>query len=1564
MCNRTFDNNFNFEDLSYEALKEFTRGLILNIKENDIILESSKIGKFKYFPDTNSYILDKISGKLIGLIEFSELIINFDDFLKLVHSEEVIMLKTFFKDLSLQKSNPNELKFRIRKKNGMYIWVLIKLNFFIDYFYGTFQDITDFKINEFSSKVVESTFRTIFDLHPDATILIDSETARTVHYNKIAHEQLGYTSEEFSKMTIQDYEGAETIEETEKHLEEIKHDKFCNFETLHKKKDGTLLPVSISVKNILFENQRFLFCISRNITYQKNTEEKLRHQIGINKSLLDSIPDLIFFKDIDGIYLGCNLPFSILVNRPLEYIIGKTDYDLFDKDLADFFRIMDKKMLEKQESSQNEELVTYPDGRKVLLDTLKTPYRKSDGTLIGILGISRDITERKLAEEKLRTSDDLLKRLGEQVPGAIYQYQVFPDGSHKMPYISENCWDVFEVTANEAMKDVNSIFSKIYPSDLERVFESIKVSSSTLTRWECDFRIILPKKGVRWIGGNSNPLKSEDGSILYHGYIYDITERKQSEELLRQKTEELDRYFNSSLDLLCISDINGVFIRLNPLWEKILGFPIIELEGKNLLDFVHDEEKKETKILLSKLLHTDSFLSFTNRYKSKEGHYKWIEWHSKQNGNVLYHVARDITDRKLAEDALEESEKRFIQVIYSSNDPVLLIGQDGIILGNDANANLLGFNSHEDYLQSDKSLSVPLFQPDGSLSAEKSQRMYDVAMEKGSNRYEWVQRNLNGEEFNTDVSLTRIIYKGKNALFCTWRDITDKKKAEEALQQTLLRLDELAKQSRTFYWTIDKNGLYTSISSVGEEILGYRSEEIVGKLHFYDLFLPNLREEFSKAAFEAVNNQEKITDFENPLISKSGEIIWVNTNGFPLINYKGENIGFQGSDTYITQRKLAEDKLKESIDYTRSLVQSIPDTIFVIDKNGIFLDFKGEEPELFVPPSVFIGKHFQEILPPIVTEKLNASIGLLFTNKKGVEVDYSLEIGNQTNHFSARMVLFGVDKILVVVRNVTFQKNVEIQLQSTNLKLEEAIKQANALREKAESANRAKSSFLATMSHEIRTPMNAVIGMTTLLLNSELNTEQRQSVEIIQNSGDALLNLINDILDFSKIEAGGIDLDKSLFDVNDLITSSLDIVSSKSHEKGLELVYNINSDSPNLLIGDVTRIRQVLINLLGNAIKFTYQGTVFLSIQLTKFSGNSWNFECKVIDSGIGISFNDLEKLFKPFSQVDSSTTRKLGGTGLGLSICKKLATLMGGDLFCESKKDFGSIFTFKIPLYSEPEYKNIFELDVNEKMNEKIIFIIDSNENTLNLIQNQTSTWKMIPFCFNNIENLFLNQKHVPSIIIIDEKITLIPEFNNRIINFYNKCIPLIITTYSNTIKFDFPDSILYSVISKPIKYIHLYKRINEVFTKKRTNSMSDIKIPIPEKHKIDLIATFFPLEILVAEDNIVNVKVITQILNKMGYYPKIAHNGKEAINKIEEFKNIDLILMDVEMPEMGGIDATKIIRSFPNIRQPKIIALTANAMSDQQEECIKAGMNDYLSKPVRIEQLKLALQKTFQSQ
>ena len=288
MCNRTFDNNFNFEDLSYEALKEFTRGLILNIKENDIILESSKIGKFKYFPDTNSYILDKISGKLIGLIEFSELIINFDDFLKLVHSEEVIMLKTFFKDLSLQKSNPNELKFRIRKKNGMYIWVLIKLNFFIDYFYGTFQDITDFKINEFSSKVVESTFRTIFDLHPDATILIDSETARTVHYNKIAHEQLGYTSEEFSKMTIQDYEGAETIEETEKHLEEIKHDKFCNFETLHKKKDGTLLPVSISVKNILFENQRFLFCISRNITYQKNTEEKLRHQIGINKSLLDS----------------------------------------------------------------------------------------------------------------------------------------------------------------------------------------------------------------------------------------------------------------------------------------------------------------------------------------------------------------------------------------------------------------------------------------------------------------------------------------------------------------------------------------------------------------------------------------------------------------------------------------------------------------------------------------------------------------------------------------------------------------------------------------------------------------------------------------------------------------------------------------------------------------------------------------------------------------------------------------------------------------------------------------------------------------------------------------------------------------------------------------------------------------------------------------------------------------------------------------------------------------------------------------------------------------------------
>lgn len=551
--------------------------------------------------------------------------------------------------------------------------------------------------------------------------------------------------------------------------------------------------------------------------------------------------------------------------------------------------------------------------------------------------------------------------------------------------------------------------------------------------------------------------------------------------------------------------------------------------------------------------------------------------------------------------------------------------------------------------------------------------------------------------------------------------------------------------------------------------------------------------------------------------------------------------------------------------------------------------------------------------------------------------------------------------------DISAKKKTEDELVTAKIAAEAATK-------KAIEAARTKSSFLANMSHEIRTPMNGIIGMTSLIIETDLNEEQKEYAKNIKSSGESLLTLINDILDFSKIEAGKMDLETINFDLRTSVEGAMELLAFRAMEKNLEIATLIHSQVPNWLRGDPGRVRQIIINLVGNAIKFTEIGEVVLTILLVNETDSKVVLRFEIKDTGIGISKEGQSRLFKSFSQVDSSTTRKFGGTGLGLAISKKLSEIMHGEIGIESEEGKGATFWFTAQFEKQTSVENTTLQKYHfPELNKRRILVVDSNSTSLDIFHHYLDNWKCICACISEpkeaIELLKTKSQTKESFEVIIINMQLIGMNGPQLATLIksdgqlNNTKIIMITDIGKRGDAGKMKKIgVEGYLTKPLKQSQLADCIQMVVSKNYAKLKNDREKDLITKHTIAEKNNSKKLKILLVEDNIVNQKVATKLIEKAGYSCDLATDGMEAVD-VQCQKHYDLIFMDCQMPILSGYDATRAIREEEskednNSRVP-IIAMTANAMKGDKEKCFEAGMDDYISKPINIETILNKLEK-----
>jgi len=909
-----------------------------------------------------------------------------------------------------------------------------------------------------------------------------------------------------------------------------------------------------------------------------------------------------------------------------------------------------------------------------------------------------------------------------------------------------------------------------------------------------------------------------------------------------------------------------------------------------------------------------------------------------------------------AEAALRATEGRYRALFEGSSDAVMIVDDGRFTDCNGATLKMFGYAGKAEFASLHPADVSPPCQSSGVDSATTASQHMATALKLGTDRFEWIHRRRTGEVFPAEVWLTAIQLDGRRVLQATVRDITERKRAGETLRTAQQLIEGILNTIPVRIFWKDKNLVYLGCNAIFARDAGFADpKDIIGK-DDYQMGWRDQAEKYRGDDKQVIESGCSKLLIEEPQTTSDGKTITLLSSKLPLLDSQGAISGVLGTYMDITERKRSETVMRESEERFRILSEHVPIGISLARPdmtyeyvNPFFTHLFGYSVADLVDRDTWYEKAYPD---PIYRERVRTAWQADFAEHDGFVRMQHETFAVRCKDGSEKMIrLNGVvlpdSRVLMTHEDVTHLVLVESALRTA--------------KDVAEAATETKSKFLANMSHEIRTPLNGIIGMTGLLINTDLTPEQRDYAETVRTSGEILLALINDILDFSKIEASKMDLEKQPFKLTQCIEEALGLVSARAAKKKIELECSVE-DIPADYVGDVTRLRQILVNLLGNAVKFTERGEVVLSVSAQMRDRGQYQLHFAIRDTGIGISPENQDQVFQSFKQVDASTTRKFGGTGLGLAISKQLVELMGGTIWVESTGVPGEGATFHFTIMAEksavPGVVRDEAKDLAHLVGKRVL-IVDDHQTGRDILFRQMMALTMIPTAVASGREALdlLRAGKSYDVAILDFQMPemdgpMLAEEMRRLPT--GEKMPLILLSSIGDQGSRVPQTQFAAFLTKPIKAAALFEALNCTMGARSMPVTTAVVRHAP--HDQDM-GRRHPLRILVAEDNLINQQVAVAMLGTIGYRADVVADGLEVLEALKR-QRYDVILMDGQMPEMDGEQATVAIRKqWPKPEQPRIVAMTANVLKGERERYLAAGMDDYIAKPIRIEELVRAL-------
>lgn len=1366
------------------------------------------------------------------------------------------------------------------------------------------RNITNRKRNEEAVRYNELKFRELFEQMPLGMTFNDFETGRFIDCNQELLNQLGYRRNELMDLTYWDITPSTYLKSDGQVLKKLlKVGRVDSYEKELIRKDGSRYPVEIAGFLTRDKNGRAIICSSiQDLSVDKQNIEALTRSEEKFRELFELSPIGLVFSDLDsGMYLDCNDNILKQTGYSREEFLQLSHYDITPKEYISNDHMSIESLKRTGRFGSIEKEYVKKDGTRYFVSVSGFLTRDKVGRAIVCSNV-QDLTDAKSKTELLRRSEERFRGLFEQSPIGICLNDI---KTSKFIEWNDALLNIIGYTASEfAELSYWDITPEEFKDAERKMAEQIK-QKGYYTSFEKEF---IAKDGRRIpVLLNGFLIHDEEGRELVWSNVQDISELKKRGEQLQVSEQKFRGLFEQlPIGVALTDNITQQYLECNNALFQMLGYTPDEIIGRHYWEITPDEYSEIDKSIAEQLNSTGRYGPFEKEFLKKNGERVPVVLNGYLSINsvgrpVVWTAIQDISQIRRNEKELRQSEEKFRSFVENASDVILSTSLQGHTLYVSPNIEkMLGYTQQEFM---DLPLHRYVFKEDLDNFFKLAKDYQIRGIPSDTMEYRMLHKNGEWRWVQVTTSLNRDT-NGNLYSISILRDFTKDKLAQEQLH----RLSLVASKSTNTVVITDKSNAITWVNDAFTKLTGYSYEEVLGKNPGKLLQGPNTAKRDKDTIITGLKTGKPFrTEIYN--YNKHGEGYWIEIYITPIYNDNGEITSYIAVENDITERKNSEEQIAK---LTKGIENS-PTIVVITDSDGKieyvntrfvevtgykFEEVVGQTPRVL--NSGYQSRKIYEDLWSTIKAGKNWK-GELYNRKKdgtlyweSATISPILNSNNEITHFIA------------IKEDITERKRL----------YEEML----IALDKAEKATRAKSEFLATMSHEIRTPMNGVIGMTSLLAKTQLTDEQIDYVNTIRNSGDALLSIINDILDFSKIESGRMEMEFYPFDVRQCVEDVADLFWIKASQKNISLRYSVSPKLQHQVLGDVTRLRQVLVNLVGNAIKFTEKGRVEIEVELLENVSTETNLTLlfKVNDTGLGIAKDKVSKLFSPFMQVDSSITRRFGGTGLGLAITKRLVDLMGGEIRVASVEGKGSAFSFELSFEKSDPIEDPKSAEIAGM---SIFMDVDDPNVTYNL----TNILQTIGVtCKSEIAGV--------SVIITDKG-----EYKS------SEGMPIIFLKGINAKVEEENDTI--TILPLPLKINSLRNALHKVVIKKQ-------HIASKQQEGVENVklAERIPISILVAEDNTINQKLMNKSLSFYGYTADIAANGLEVIQALER-QSYDLIFMDLQMPEMDGLEATKqIVSKFSNSR-PVIIAMTASALGADKDACFEAGMDDYVSKPIKID-------------